>query len=90
MVTSARTFLANPNLPAALVDASRRGLKDFEPEKPCTACNRCLVAAMCHTVTCLDQTRFPGKNPAERRKAMLTAGEKLYTRPTKAPSRPPR
>ena len=78
MVTSARTFMANLDAPRNIVEASRRGAKDWEPERPCSACNRCLVAAPKHPVMCLDRQRFPGATRGERHNAMLQAGRALY------------
>ena len=78
MVTGARTWMANLNAPNDIVAASRKGKKDWEPARPCSMCNRCLVAAPKHAVMCLDSTRFEGKTPEERRANMLSAGQKLY------------
>jgi 2,4-dienoyl-CoA reductase (NADPH2) len=61
MVTSARTWMANPTMPGKLVAASQAGETDLEPERPCTMCNNCLMAAAVHRASCQDETRFlPG------------------------------
>jgi len=67
MVTSARTWMANPKLPGELVKASERGVEDLEPERPCTMCNNCLMAAPAHRASCQDETRFlPGTREEQR------------------------
>lgn len=67
MITSARTWMANPTMPAKLVAASAKGEKDLEPERPCTMCNNCLMAAPAHRVSCQDETRFlPGTSEEQR------------------------
>ncbi len=67
MVTSARTFMANPDLPGKLVAASKKGEADFKPERPCTMCNNCLMAAPAHRASCQDETRFlPGTREEQR------------------------
>ena len=79
MVTSARTWMANRNAPGEIVAASRAGHDDWQPARPCTMCNRCLVAAAKHPVMCLDSTRFDGNTPEARRSSMLESGQAMYT-----------
>jgi 2,4-dienoyl-CoA reductase (NADPH2) len=71
MVTSARTWLANPAMPRKLVDASMAGKADLEPDRPCTLCNNCLMAAAVHRVSCQDETRFLPGTVNEQRRIML-------------------
>ena len=78
MITSARTFMANMDLPKQLVAASKRGDKNYTPKSPCDACNRCLVAAPKHPVMCMSAQRFGGDV-----KAMQDAGQRMYTQPPK-------
>ncbi len=67
MVTSARTWMANPTMPGKLAAASAMGEKDLEPERPCTMCNNCLMAAAVHRASCQDETRFlPGTREEQR------------------------
>lgn len=67
MVTSARTWMANPTMAGKLVAASAAGEKDLEPERPCTMCNNCLMAAPAHRASCQDETRFlPGTLEEQR------------------------
>jgi 2,4-dienoyl-CoA reductase-like NADH-dependent reductase (Old Yellow Enzyme family) len=49
-VTMARPLLANPDLPNLLRD-------DKVPDKPCTLCNRCLLAVLEHPLGCYDESR---------------------------------
>ena len=68
MVTSARTWMANLDMPGKLVAASRRGEADLVPERPCTVCNNCLMAAPAHRASCQDETRFlPGTREEQRK-----------------------
>ena len=71
MVTSARTWLANPDMPGRLVAASREGEVDLEPKRPCTLCNNCLMSAAVHRVSCQDDTRFLPGSIDDQRKTML-------------------
>jgi 2,4-dienoyl-CoA reductase-like NADH-dependent reductase (Old Yellow Enzyme family) len=67
MVTSARTWMANPEMPGQLVAASKAGEQNLEPERPCTMCNNCLMAAAVHRASCQDETRFlPGTREEQR------------------------
>lgn len=86
MVTSARTWVANPDLPGQLIKASRAGTADLEPERPCTMCNNCLMAAPAHRASCQDETRYlPGtrqeqleiirRGTASQREAMWRAAK---------------
>jgi 2,4-dienoyl-CoA reductase (NADPH2) len=73
MVTSARTWMANPMMPGHLVEASREGAVDLWPARPCTLCNNCLMAAPAHRASCQDETRFLPGTRTEQRK-ILTGG----------------
>lgn len=67
MVTSARTWMANPKMPGRLVAASQAGAENLEPERPCTMCNNCLMAAAVHRASCQDETRYlPGTRDEQR------------------------
>jgi hypothetical protein len=64
MVTSARTLMANPDLPGQLIMASMRGDATFAPENACSLCNNCLWKAPRHRTSCEDPDRF--MSPDER------------------------
>ena len=78
MVSSARTWMANLDAPKQIIAASKAGKTDWEPENPCSMCNRCLVAAPKHPVMCLDSRRFPGDTVEIKQANMLQAGQLLY------------
>jgi 2,4-dienoyl-CoA reductase (NADPH2) len=54
-VAIARPLIANNDLPQVL--QSGRDL----PDRPCTFCNRCLVAAITNPLGCYDETRFASR-----------------------------
>lgn len=76
MVTSARTWLANPTMPGRLVEASEKGHENLEPERPCTMCNNCLMAAPAHRASCQDETRFLQVSRKEQREIMSDGTKK--------------
>lgn len=82
MVTSARTWMANPTMPGQLVEASRLGKQDLRPDRPCTLCNNCLMAAPAHRASCQDETRFlPGTLEEQRnilRRGTAKQREEMY------------
>jgi 2,4-dienoyl-CoA reductase-like NADH-dependent reductase (Old Yellow Enzyme family) len=82
-VTMARPLLANPNLPNELRDAVARGDARYRPEKPCTLCNRCLLAVVEHPLGCYDESRFVDAHPDpdERYDAMIAGVMRLYGDP---------
>jgi 2,4-dienoyl-CoA reductase (NADPH2) len=56
-VTIARPLLANPDLPNRLREAVEENRYDV-PAKPCTVCNRCLLAVVEHPLGCYDESRY--------------------------------
>ncbi len=60
-VTIARPLLANPDLPNEMKAASGAGLMDWEPERPCSCCNRCLFAVLEDPLGCYDPARFDSR-----------------------------
>lgn len=63
-VSIARPLLANPDLPNELRRASEAGDLDYEPERPCTLCNRCLTAVVEFPLGCYEPARFDGDRDA--------------------------
>ena len=59
-VTIARPLVANPDLPIKLKKAIENGNDDWHPERPCTLCNRCLLAVLEHPFGCYDVRRYDG------------------------------
>jgi 2,4-dienoyl-CoA reductase (NADPH2) len=57
-VTIARPLVANPNLPIKLKEAVEHGDTDYQPERPCSLCNRCLLAVLEHPFGCYDVRRY--------------------------------
>jgi 2,4-dienoyl-CoA reductase-like NADH-dependent reductase (Old Yellow Enzyme family) len=57
-VTIARPLVANPDLPIMLKQAVERGDQDWSPERPCSLCNRCLLAVLEHPFGCYDERRY--------------------------------
>jgi 2,4-dienoyl-CoA reductase (NADPH2) len=79
-VTMVRSLLANPDLPKRILAAEAAGEVDYEPEEPCSLCNRCLLAAPEFAVGCLDDRRYEkryGSMPA-RYDAMIKDLFALY------------
>jgi len=58
-VTIARPLVANPTLPKMLKKAIDEGVEDWHPERPCSLCNRCLLAVLEHPFGCYDERRYP-------------------------------
>ena len=56
-VTIARPLLANPDLPNQIRRAVDENRYDV-PAKPCTLCNRCLLAVLEHPLGCYDESRY--------------------------------
>jgi 2,4-dienoyl-CoA reductase-like NADH-dependent reductase (Old Yellow Enzyme family) len=79
-VTMVRPLLANPSLPARILEAEAAGAIDYEAEEPCSLCNRCLLAAPEFPVGCLDERRFAEQYPDynERYDAMIGKLFELY------------
>ncbi|MGH1419058.1 MAG: NADH:flavin oxidoreductase [Hyphomicrobiaceae bacterium] len=82
-VTMARPLLANPNLPNQLLEAERRQVSDFLPKKPCTLCNRCLIAVLEHPLGCYDLDRYddPYRTQAEQWQDMIDGVMNFYNEP---------
>jgi len=59
-VTIARPLAANPDLPIKLRTAVEQGDTDWRPERPCSLCNRCLLAVLEHPFGCYDDRRYGG------------------------------
>jgi 2,4-dienoyl-CoA reductase (NADPH2) len=57
-VTIARPLVANPDLPLKLKRAVEEGNRDWKPERPCSLCNRCLLAVLEHPFGCYDARRY--------------------------------
>ncbi|HTO85723.1 MAG TPA: NADH:flavin oxidoreductase [Methylomirabilota bacterium] len=64
-VTMARPLLANRDLPNLLRDGKT-------PERPCTLCNRCLLAVLEHPLGCYDESRYASYD------AMIQDVRKIY------------
>lgn len=79
-VTMVRPLLANPDLPNKILAAEAAGQEDYQADKPCSLCNRCLLAAPEFPVGCLDDRRFEDAypNPVARYDAMIRALFALY------------
>jgi 2,4-dienoyl-CoA reductase-like NADH-dependent reductase (Old Yellow Enzyme family) len=80
-VTMVRPLLANPSLPAGILQAEKQGREDYEALEPCSLCNRCLLAAPEFPVGCLDERRFEKHFPndyAARYDAMIKELFRLY------------
>jgi 2,4-dienoyl-CoA reductase (NADPH2) len=79
-VTMVRPLLANPNLPNEILAAEAAGKDDFEAERPCSLCNRCLLAAPEFPVGCMDDRRFKSAypDPVARYDAMIKDLFALY------------
>ena len=56
-VTMARPLLANPDLPHQLRAAVESNRYDV-PARPCSLCNRCLLAVLEHPLGCYDERRY--------------------------------
>ena len=57
-VTIARPLVANPDLPNKLKAAAEGNATDYRPPKPCSLCNRCLLAVLEHPFGCYDERRY--------------------------------
>jgi 2,4-dienoyl-CoA reductase (NADPH2) len=57
-VTIARPLVANPDLPNRLKQAIAGNATDYRPPKPCSLCNRCLLAVLEHPFGCYDERRY--------------------------------
>jgi 2,4-dienoyl-CoA reductase-like NADH-dependent reductase (Old Yellow Enzyme family) len=77
-VTMARPLLANPDLPNRLREADDKGDAAYRPAKPCTLCNRCLLAVVEHPLGCYDESRYEEFPPAERHDRMMAEVFKIY------------
>jgi hypothetical protein len=75
-----RPLLANPSLPAKILEAEADGANDYEAKEPCTLCNRCLLAAPEFPVGCLDERRYEEQYPDYRARydAMIGKLFELY------------
>lgn len=82
-VTIARPLLANPNLPNDIRAAVAAGNQHYQPQRPCTLCNRCLLAVIEHPLGCYDESRFAQTHPDpnDRYDAMISGVMGLYGRP---------
>jgi 2,4-dienoyl-CoA reductase-like NADH-dependent reductase (Old Yellow Enzyme family) len=56
-VTAARPLMANPMLPNDMKAAAAAG-RDYVADKPCSLCNRCLMAVLAHPFGCYDVRRY--------------------------------
>jgi 2,4-dienoyl-CoA reductase-like NADH-dependent reductase (Old Yellow Enzyme family) len=79
-VTMVRPLLANPDLPKLILAAEAAGSQAYEPDEPCSLCNRCLLAAPEFPVGCLDDRRYEQRypDPAQRYDAMIKELFALY------------
>ena len=59
-VTIARPLVANPALPNEMEEAFKKGQDEFYPDRPCSLCNRCLLAVLEHPFGCYDDRRYNG------------------------------
>lgn len=82
-VTIARPLLANPNLPNEIRAAVAAGEQHYQPARPCTLCNRCLLAVIEHPLGCYDESRYAKDHsgPGERYDAMIAGVRMLYGDP---------
>jgi 2,4-dienoyl-CoA reductase-like NADH-dependent reductase (Old Yellow Enzyme family) len=82
-VTIARPLLANPNLPNEMRAAVAQGIDRYRPARPCTLCNRCLLAVIEHPLGCYDESRFEAshRDANERYDAMIADVMRLYGDP---------
>lgn len=82
-VTIARPLLANPNLPNEIRAAVAAGDRRYRPERPCTLCNRCLLAVVEHPLGCYDDSRYAPDHPDpdDRYDAMIAGVMRLYGDP---------
>jgi len=70
-VTIARPLVANPTLPNDMKAVVAAG-GNYQPERPCSLCNRCLLAVLEHPLGCYDRRRYGSYD------AMIDAVMRIY------------